>query len=264
MPVVKPLGPHRFIGVDLAWAADAKHTGIAVMAGDRRGVKLVALSDDVHNLRSCLDFIVGHMGGGTTAVAIDASLIVVNEAGQRPCETAIGKQFGKFGASCHSTNRSRPYFESGLQLVRLLSGHGFAHGLPLGTSVQRWHIEVYPHPAMVRVFSLSRILQYKKGLVADRRFGLRSLQHHIGSLALNGGGLQQSPQLEELLGRDPSALRGNALKELEDLLDATFCAYLAWHCWRWGHKRNEVYGDLGTGYIVVPFGKRGSPVAAEG
>jgi predicted RNase H-like nuclease len=29
-------------------------------------------------------------------------------------------------------------------------------------------------------------------------------------------------------------------------------AYLAWHCWRWGEERNEMFGTLADGYIVVP------------
>ena len=33
----------------------------------------------------------------------------------------------------------------------------------------RWVAEVYPHPAMVRMFGLPRIIKYKKGSVAERR-----------------------------------------------------------------------------------------------
>jgi predicted RNase H-like nuclease len=47
-------------------------------------------------------------------------------------------------------------------------------------------------------------------------------------------------------------VKGLALKRYEDTLDALFCAYLAWHCWRWGKARNECFGDLAHGYIVVP------------
>ena len=47
-------------------------------------------------------------------------------------------------------------------------------------------------------------------------------------------------------------LRGRSLKSYEDALDAVFCAYLAFHYWRWGAERNEMIGDLESGYIVVP------------
>ncbi len=42
------------------------------------------------------------------------------------------------------------------------------------------------------------------------------------------------------------------MKRYEDTLDAIFCAYLAWHCWRWGAERNEMFGTMEQGYIVVP------------
>jgi predicted RNase H-like nuclease len=49
-----------------------------------------------------------------------------------------------------------------------------------------------------------------------------------------------------------SDFRGQALKRYEDTLDAVFCAYLAWYCWRWGEERNQQFGKLADGYIVVP------------
>ena len=42
------------------------------------------------------------------------------------------------------------------------------------------------------------------------------------------------------------------ISSLEDPLDAVLCAYLAWHCWRWGEERNEMFGTMAEGYIVVP------------
>jgi predicted RNase H-like nuclease len=54
-----------------------------------------------------------------------------------------------------------------------------------------------------------------------------------------------------LLHRDVATLKGRALKQYEDKLDALFCAYLAWYCWKWGAKKNEMYGSMEDGYIVV-------------
>lgn len=61
-----------------------------------------------------------------------------------------------------------------------------------------------------------------------------------------------STVLAELLEKDLEGLRGRDLKHHEDQLDAAFCAFLAWHCWRWGAERNEMFGTLAEGYIVVP------------
>ncbi len=60
-----------------------------------------------------------------------------------------------------------------------------------------------------------------------------------------------------MLDREPAGLRGKTLKRYEDTLDAIFCAYLAWHCWRWGEERNEMFGTMAEGYIVVPKRSRG-------
>ena len=65
-------------------------------------------------------------------------------------------------------------------------------------------------------------------------------------------GLRLSPSLTSLLDSDPTSLRGAALKYHEDRLDAVFCALLAWYFWRWGSARNDVFGNLESGYSVVP------------
>lgn len=241
-----------FVGVDLAWAVDQRHTGIAVMEGGPAGVRVTEISAGVHSLAGVTELI-GRQLRQAMVVAVDASLIVRNESGQRPCERAIGVAFGRFGACCHSTHRNRRHFDSGERLVQSLARVGFEHGLALmgaPRSPGRWVIEVYPHPAMVRLFALQRIISYKKGTIDERRAGLERLQRHLRGLTALG--LQSSDELERVLCARPACRAGRELKQLEDLLDAVFCAYLAWHCWRWGGERNEAFGDLASGYIIVP------------
>jgi predicted RNase H-like nuclease len=142
-----------------------------------------------------------------------------------------------------------------MKLVQELSPHGFVHNFDITTAKQkggRWLFEVYPHPAMVRLFGLDRIIRYKKGSVAQKRLGLGILRRHLGELAGGSTPLVMTPVLSQLLARDLEALRGEALKRYEDTLDAVFCGYLAWHCWRWGEERNEMFGTMEEGYIVVP------------
>ena len=57
-------------------------------------------------------------------------------------------------------------------------------------------------------------------------------------------------QFEQLLSEDISKLPGQKLKMHEDTLDAVLCAYLAYYFWYWRWNRNEVFGDVATGYIV--------------
>jgi predicted RNase H-like nuclease len=112
---------------------------------------------------------------------------------------------------------------------------------------------------MVRLFGLDRIIRYKKGRAAEKRAGLAILRGHLRTLADGSRGLVGSPTLTEMLDRDPKELAGKALKRYEDTLDAIFCAYLAWHCWRWGEERNEIFGTMAEGYIVVPKGVGADP-----
>ena len=77
---------------------------------------------------------------------------------------------------------------------------------------------------------------------------------HLWALTEGSRGFIGTPELHELLSSDLLKLKGEALKRYEDTLDALFCAYLAWHCWRWGAARNEMFGTLENGYIVVPTG----------
>jgi predicted RNase H-like nuclease len=243
-----------FIGVDLAWKTDGNHSGIAVLVGDKRQAQLSALAEDLLSMEGVVHFIASH-AAANTVVAVDASLVVRNQTGQRPCETLISKQFGRFHASCHTSNLTKVHTDAGMRLVRELTKLGFVHDFDINTAKQRgghWLFEVYPHPAMVRLFGLDRIIAYKKGPVAQKRLGLGILRRHVAALVSGSVGLVVTPILDELLARDLEALRGDALKRYEDTLDALFCSYLAWHCWRWGQERNEMFGTLEEGYIVVP------------
>jgi len=238
----------------MAWNIDEKHSGIAVMQGDADHVTLTALSNGVQSLQGVVDF-VAKQACADTVIAIDASLIVKNETGQRPCETEIGRAFGRYHASCHTSNLSRPHARTGMKLVDALQTLGFRHDFDLGTARERpgkWLFEVYPHPAMIRLFGLQKIISYKKGSTGQRRTGLSLLRNHMRKLANDRTGLVTSALMDELLDQDLEGLRGQGLKHHEDILDAVFCSYLAWHCWRWGVDCNEMYGTLAQGYIVVP------------
>ena len=243
-----------FIGIDLAWSVDRNHTGIVVLRGDARGEQFAASATGVTSLAAIVEFVQEH-ASSSTVVAVDAPLIVTNMSGFRECERKIGEEFGSYDASCHSNNLTRTPKPAGMQLVAALERVGFRHDFDITRARQRkgrWLFEVYPHPAMVVLFGLEQIIKYKKGSVAQKRRGLAELQQHLGMLASGSRGLIETATLRELLSRDVAALRGAALKQYEDTLDALFCAYLAWHCWRWGQARNKCFGDLEHGYIVVP------------
>jgi predicted RNase H-like nuclease len=243
-----------FIGIDLAWSVEKNNTGVAVLRGGRSGASLVESDSGVTSMSGIVALVAKH-ATDTTVIAIDAPLIVKNRTGSRPCEKEIGRRFGKFHASCHSSNLARNPHPAGVRLVSELGALGFTHDLDLTRARHRggrWLFEVYPHPAMIVLFGLQQVIKYKQGKVAEKRAGLEQLQKYLGTLTARNPGPNESPRLPALLGQDPERLRGRDLKHHEDALDALFCAYLAYHCWCWGAERNEMIGDLETGYIVVP------------
>ena len=100
---------------------------------------------------------------------------------------------------------------------------------------------------MIELFGLARRLAYKKGSPAQKREGLKDLLERIKNLP----GMRSSLELKKLGSIDLEGLKTWQLKRHEDTLDAVFCGYLAWHCWRWGADRNEMFGSMDAGYIVV-------------
>src|SRR6266851_5530825 len=109
-----------FIGVDLAWKTDGNHSGIAVLVGDERQVQLSALADGLVSTEGVVQFIASH-AATNSVIAVDASLVVRNQTGQRPCETQISKTFGRYHAACHTSNLTKLHADAGMKLVRALS-----------------------------------------------------------------------------------------------------------------------------------------------
>lgn len=244
----------RFIGLDLAWSV-RNPTGGAVIEGDVGGGRLLEtalLSDDA----SVLAFVETHAGDGPAVVAIDAPLTVPNVTGRRPAEAEVGAVFGRFQAAAHPTNRTRLADAAGVvrgeALTQALEARGFVHDphIPAGQRVRRV-IEVYPHPATVALFGLSRTLKYKNKGQAREVLDAAWIALHGHLAALE----RADPPLTGLgthLAVDPSTLRGRALKDHEDRTDAILCAYIALYAHRWGLERSEVLGTLEGGYIFTP------------
>jgi predicted RNase H-like nuclease len=112
--------------------------------------------------------------------------------------------------------------------------------------------EVYPHAGMVALFDLPKIIKYKKGTVDEKRTGLEALRSLLASLLHAEPRVVDSDMLRSLLGKGLDGLRRQELKAYEDSLDALFCGYLAYYVWYWGWTKNEVFGEVRTGYIMNP------------
>ena len=239
------------IGIDLAWS-ERNPSGLALLHFDpRRGsielLETCCLQKDNEILHWVQD-----RRRSVTVLGIDAPLIAPNPAGtSRAGDRQLTRAFGRFHAGTYPANRSkcvRP-----IHLRKKLERLGFN---PNPTAAPRqagsWQLEVFPHPAQVVLFKLPRILKYKKGPAAARRAGLEQLAAHIQrDLPRLRPRLVLNSALRQLC-RLPSFLRGRALKDREDQLDALVCGYVAAYYWRWGGQRCQVFGDVRKGYIVCP------------
>ena len=240
-----------FIGVDLGWTSQP--TGLCCLrshvAADCLKLQLVELNR-IDQLESVLDWIdhqlpPTQMGG----IAVDAPTLIRNETGMRECDRLAHRHFGRYHAGCYPANLGLPFAQRTIGFGSALEERGFRHAPSLQPQQPtRFQIEVFPHPATIRLFRLTRILKYKKGRVGDRHLALSQFRQHI---------LDALPSANPSLAMADNALptipkTGVAMKAVEDQLDSLICAYVAAHWWFWGQARNQVLGDEETGYIIVP------------
>ena len=234
-----------YVGIDLAWGNRAR-TGLAVSAPAGRLLASCSVQSD----DEIVEFVRRHAPGDVVA-AIDAPLIVRNATGRRDCEAQVQRAFGRYGAGPYPANLTNPLFAAGTRGGRLSAALGL--DLCVDSVAPRRGIEVYPHPAMVVLLELDRVIPYKNK--AGRT--LESLREAFGRLLslmetrLGDLQLPASARWRELREIAAGAIRKVDLDRIEDEVDAIFCAHLAhrWH--RDGRSGNDVFGDDAGGAIVV-------------
>lgn len=238
------------LGIDLAWGPNGR-TGLAILDPDGR----LQASCWVRTDDEVAAFVAEHVGGSPVLAAVDAPLIVPNLTGRRPCEAELARRFGRFHAAPHPSNRSRPWMQPEPRGARLAKRLGWSTDPAARPTASRGvALEVYPHPAMVVLFGLDRVIPYKqkpgRDLEALRAAHLLLLDH-IESTTGELLGLVSSARWADLRTGVLTASRKVELGRIEDEVDAIVCAYLAW---LWTHRPEdmEVIGDVDTGYVVVP------------
>jgi predicted RNase H-like nuclease len=242
-----------FLGLDLAWSTK-NPSGLAAL--DERGAVLDARADVVADA-DVLAWIRAN-ARATTVLGIDMPTIVPNATGARPCEAELRAVFGRAHAGPHPANRERPDFRDGGRARRLLDAleaDGFEERLDLGPRERgRFALEVFPHPAHVRLFARETIFRYKK-------------KQGRSWPEVWAGWAEYRAALDGLAGAEPPLTvpacipatvteKGRSYKRWEDLLDALTCAYVAAYVWRWGlaGPYAKVFGNRAEGYIVTPDG----------
>ncbi|MBD2541799.1 DUF429 domain-containing protein [Coleofasciculus sp. FACHB-SPT36] len=249
----------KFLGIDLGWRSQP--SGLCCLAWEDGQLHLLDL-DRLETIEEILNWIDTWAPAAEPAmIAVDAPTLIPNTTGTRLPDKLTHKYFGRYHAGCYPANRGLPFAQRTVGFGLSLESRGFAHAPTIEPQQPgRYQIEVFPHPAIVNLFSLERILKYKKGKLAERQIELIKLRQYIVNSLPN-----LTPKLDVSSASSslrPLRLGGSFLleipstlatfKALEDKLDSLICAYVGAHWWYWGLERNLVLGDDTTGYIVVP------------
>jgi predicted RNase H-like nuclease len=253
-----------FIGLDLAWAS-ANNTGATAARWDSTAQKAVIFNwrEQTGANDAILAWVREIAPPPVNAIiAIDAPLVVPNVTGARAGDTLLSAAFRRYEAGTHPANRTNlgrygtpPGAIRGETLAnRLVAELDFVHD-PYLVEKQpgRRLFECFPHPAMVVLFKLEKTLKYKRKLrkqANDRHAAYAALQQHLARLENATPALTIPP---ELLTRATRTMRGESLKQYEDLLDSLMCTYIALFYWFWGAAKTTVYGSLTDGYIATPM-----------
>ena len=239
----------KFIGIDLGWSSG--DSGLCCLSWHDDHLQLLDLTclSQFEDIFLWLDAWVTPTENAI--IAVDAPTLIPNATGMRLPDRLSHKYFGRYHAGGYPANLSRPFAPRLIQFGLSLEKRGFRHAPTIEPQHPgRYQIEVYPHPATVHLFSLNKILKYKKGKLAHRQAELNKLHQYIVEVLPN-----LEPRLEinsQLLEGRSLISNAKALKAREDQLDSLICAYVAAGWWYWGKERNWVLGDASTGYIVVP------------
>ncbi|MBW4429229.1 MAG: DUF429 domain-containing protein [Nostoc desertorum CM1-VF14] len=246
----------KFIGIDLGWKSQP--SGLCCLEWIDEQLQLLDL-DRKEAIADILTWIDQSVQPDEPAIiAVDAPTLIPNATGSRLPDKLSHKYFGKYHAGCYPANQNLAFADRTINFGLELESRGFAHAPTIEPQkLSRYQIEVFPHPAIVNLFNLERILKYKKGRLSERRLELIKLQNYLLDILPSFspplrlcGSLQQATGASTFILEIPTT--GAALKATEDKLDSLICAYVAAYWWYWGEQRNLVLGDRTTGYIIIP------------
>ncbi|BAZ79993.1 DUF429 domain-containing protein [Sphaerospermopsis kisseleviana CS-549] len=240
----------KFIGIDLGW--QSQPSGLCCLELKDEKLQLLDLDrqEAIADILTWIDQIIKPEEPGI--IAVDAPTLIPNSTGSRLPDKLSHKYFGKYHAGCYPANQNLAFAERTINFGLELESRGFIHAAKIEPQKPgRYQIEVFPHPAIVNLFRLEKILKYKKGKIHERRLELLKLYNYIVEILP-----VISPPLSSpcICSSFPSEIpnTGKQLKETEDKLDSLICAYVSAYWWFWGTEKNLVLGDESTGYIVVP------------
>jgi predicted RNase H-like nuclease len=245
-----------FVGIDLAWSKK-NCTGIAIIEGNAECAELCGKPKTVSSDDDIVNYIKEFVGDDNAFIAIDAPLIVPNENGNRKAEQRINELFRGYGAIAYPSNRRLllQYSEKirGEELSKILEKEKFKQNPSIKQfEEERNFFEIYPHSSMIALFNLKEIIRYKKKQKRDYGFRWGEFEKYQCCLKKLS---EENPSLklpEDIVEKKVKGMKGKRLKKYEDILDAIFCAYVAYYYWVHPQKC-KILGDMSQGYIVTIF-----------
>ncbi len=239
-----------FTGFDSAWGAENSGAICDLVLQEDGSLQLDGVPVAA-NWDQALDRAKQDKGMDLHIWAVDQPLCVQNETGCRPVERGLARALmAGFGCGAFPANLGNPCWAPGARIwdfLWMLKKNGYVHNPMTIPSAKkgRYYFECYPHPALLGLFDLHRIIKYK--VRHKRPDEWRRLIGHLRSLATGELPIRNICNFViEGLGHN---------KQNEDKVDAIISGYTAAYWWKFGILRSTLIGDLSTGYIVTPHSK---------
>ena len=236
----------RFIGIDLAWTTK-NETGICVLDD---GGNILHLSAEVYSNDEIIE-IIQEFYQHPTFVAIDAPIVVPNETGSRPAESALARDLihnHRIRAfHCSRSYLTKHYGSIRAEVIaqRLISDMNFKVGYFQGEDCV---VETLPTGIIAGLFPEHAPFKYKIKKGVSTQFAGEELIRLASLFEENG-------LLNELAINSQLKYSKNLHKHLEDQIDAFLCAYMGYRLQYKGTKV-LIYGDYSNGFILLPLEER--------
>ena len=192
-------------------------------------------------------------GERVTVVSVDMPMSTAPITGRREADNLVSKEFGGNGCGTYSPDANRPG-EISERLLNEIIDLGYKLAVDRSNATDRVNsvIEVYPHPALLRLldrdfrvpYRVSRTLKYPRGLSLRERANrlVAEFQNIYAGLA------QEISGIPAFLPNYPYGGTLTSLMRYEDALDALVCA---WVGARYFEGSAIAYGDANAA-IWVP------------
>lgn len=233
-----------FIGIDLAWG-EKNLSGFCALQKCADSEKLKIIEIKLLKYTEEILRLIQNYKDDSVYVGIDAPLVIPNDSGNRDIEKNFNKDFCKYKISMLPVNRKimSKYSQNirSEELYKLLAMNGFVRDYESDKTV----FEVYPHSTIAVCFNNMKILPYKRKKGRDTEFIKRELLTYKNYLLSVIG-------THPILEIDVDELKGQRLKDYEDMLDSITCAYTMFYC---KYNRCKQYSVDGIDTFITPIEK---------